>query len=222
MPSTISSLLLELDIHLPPDRTSLVTDHFNYDTISASEKHDVLVLQQPSLRKDVKSFFNIDGFIAFPRAVAQELGVSSSLLSPIIRAPDTAYSFNPKEEAETIEEPFAVGTQITLVSAMQARNSARFTVLGSAEALEDAWFDAKVKAQGGSKVRTSNREFAKCLSAWTFMERGVLKVGRVEHHLSSVSQGGSSNDSAVQLDFLNPKIYRIKNDVVSALAHLSG
>ncbi|KAL9004161.1 MAG: hypothetical protein Q9188_003002 [Gyalolechia gomerana] len=214
VPSAISSLLLELDIHLPPDRTSLVTDHFNYDTISASEKHDVLVLPQPSsLRKDVKNFFDVNGVIAFPRAVAQELGASSSLLTPIIRAPETAYSFNPKEEAETVEEPFAVGSQITLVSAMQARNSARFTILGSAEALENAWFDANVKAQGAKELRSSNREFAKCLSAWTFMETGVLKVGRVEHHLSSVPESGSSNDSAAQLDSLNPKIYRIKNDV---------
>ncbi|KAI4166624.1 MAG: hypothetical protein LQ343_007897 [Gyalolechia ehrenbergii] len=214
VPSAISSLLLELDIHLPPDRTSLVTDHFNYDTISASEKHDVLVLPQPSsLRKDVKNFFDVNGVIAFPRAVAQELGASSSLLTPIIRAPETAYSFNPKEEAETVEEPFAVGSQITLVSAIQARNSARFTILGSAEALENAWFDANVKAQGARELRSSNREFAKCLSAWTFMETGVLKVGRVEHHLSSVPESGSSNDSAAQLDSLNPKIYRIKNDV---------
>lgn len=214
VPSAISSLLLELDIHLPSDRTSLVTDHFNHDTISASEKHDVLVLQQPSsMRKDVKNFFSVDGVIAFPRAVAQELGASSSLLTSIVRAPDTAYSFNPKEEAETVEEPFAVGTQITLVSAMQGRNSARFTILGSVEALEDVWFGAKVKALGEKELRTSNREFAKCLSAWTFMEKGVLKVGKVEHHLSSDHQDGSGNKSAVQLNFMNPKIYRIKNDV---------
>lgn len=166
----------------------------------------------------MKNFFDVNGVIAFPRAVAQELGASSSLLTPIIRAPETAYSFNPKEEAETVEEPFAVGSQITLVSAIQARNSARFTILGSAEALENAWFDANVKAQGARELRSSNREFAKCLSAWTFMETGVLKVGRVEHHLSSVPESGSSNDSAAQLDSLNPKIYRIKNDVVSPLA----
>ncbi|KAL9031585.1 MAG: hypothetical protein Q9196_000387 [Gyalolechia fulgens] len=220
VPSAISSLLLELDIHLPPDRTSLVTDHFNYDTVSASEKHDVLVIPQPSpLRKDVKNFFDVNGDIAFPRVVAQELGASSPLLIPIIRAPDTAYSFNPKEETETIENPFAVGSQVTLVSAMQARNSARFTVLGSAEALENSWFDANVKVQGAKELKPSNREFAKCLSAWTFMETGVLKVGRVEHHLSSISESRSSNDSAAQLDLLNPKIYRIKNDVVSGLAY---
>ncbi|KAL8850644.1 MAG: hypothetical protein Q9221_004430 [Calogaya cf. arnoldii] len=214
VPSAISSLLLELDVHLPPDRTSLVVDHFNYDTVSASEKHDVLILPKPSaLRSDVKNYFGGGGLIAFPRAVAQELGSSSQLLTPILRAPETAYCYNPKEEAENVAEPFAVGSQISLVSSMQARNSARFTVLGSVEALEDDWFDRTVQGPEGKAVKTSNRAFAKSLTGWTFMETGVLKVGKVEHHLSTISDSKSGNDSVAQLGYLNPKIYRIKNDV---------
>lgn len=220
MPSAISSLLLELDVHLPPDRTSLVVDHFNYDTISAGEKHDVLVLPKPSaLRSDVKNYFGSGGLIAFPRVVAQELGSSSQLLTPILRAPETAYSYNPKEEAENVAELFAVGSQISLVSSMQARNSARFTVLGSVEALEDAWFDRTVQSPEGKAVKTSNRAFAKSLTGWTFMETGVLKVGKVEHHLSTITDSKSGNDSVAQLGYLNPKIYRIKNDVVSHCWH---
>ncbi|KAL8767795.1 MAG: hypothetical protein Q9209_005789 [Squamulea sp. 1 TL-2023] len=214
VPSAISSLLLELDIHLPPDRTSLVVDHFNHDTNSASEKHDVLILPKPSaLRSDVKNYFGGGGVIAFPQSVAQELGSSSPLLTPILRAPETAYSYNPKEETETVEEPFAVGGQISLVSSMQARNSARFTVLGSVEALKDAWFDRAVKIPEGKAVKTSNRAFAKSLTAWTFMETGVLKVGKVEHHLSTILESKAGNDSIEQSGYLNPKIYRIKNDV---------
>ena len=215
-PTAISSLLLELDIHLPPDRNSLVVDHFNYDTTSASEKHDVLLLTRSSpLRSDARNFFGGDGTLAFPRAVAQELGNTNPLLAPILRAKSTAYSYNPKDEVETVEDPFAVGEQIALVSSMQARNSARFTVFGSAEALEDKWFDAKVKPFGGKDSKTANREFAKQVTAWTFKELGVLKVGRVEHHLSSISEGSSGNDSVAQLGYLNPTIYRVKNDVVS-------
>ena len=217
-PTALSSLLLEFDIHLPPDRTSLVIDHLNYDTISATEKHDVLLLPQPSaIRADVKNFFGGDGVIAFPRAVAQELGNSSPHLAPIIHAKGTAYSYNPKDDAEGVKDPFAVGEQISLASSLQARNSARFTVLGSVEALEDTWFDAKVKGLGGKQRTTANRQFAKQITAWTFMETGVLKVGRVEHHLSSIDQKMAGNDSVVQLGYLNPKIYRVKNDVVSTL-----
>ena len=215
-PSAVSSLLLELDIQLPPDRNSLVIDHFNYDTSSASEKHDVLLLPRPSsTRPDTRNFFGGDGTIAFPRSVAQELGNASPLLTPILRAEDTAYSYNPKVDTESVDDPFTVGDQISLVSSMQARNSARFTVWGSAEALENKWFDAQVKAVDGTKDKTANRDFAKQVSAWTFKELGVLKVGDVHHHLSSISEGAAGNDSVAQLGYLNPTIYRVKNDVVS-------
>jgi oligosaccharyltransferase complex subunit beta len=96
---------------------------------------------------------------------------------------------------------------------MQARNSARLTVLGSAEVLEDAWFDAKVKRSAGvdganaKQVKTANQAFAKEITGWTFHEIGVLKVGKITHFLN---EGGISNVT-------NPKIYRVKNDVVSIL-----
>jgi len=217
-PSAISSLLVELDIHLPPDRNSLVVDHFNYDTLSAGERHDVLLLSQPDApRPDVKNYFGGSGTIVFPRSVGQVLGNQSPFLSPILRAPSTAYSYNPKDEVETVEEPFATGQQMALVSAMQARNSARVAVMGSVEALEDEWFNGKARGVGKAKeTTTANRDFARALTAWTFMEMGVLKVGRVEHHLSSTTAEKAGNDSIAQLGYLNPKIYRVKNDVVSA------
>lgn len=229
-PTTLVSLLLELDIHLSPDRSSLVVDHFNYDVTSASEQHDVLLLTHPdSLRPDVKNYFSGEGVLAFPHTVGQVLGNASPLLAPILKAPSTAYSYNPKEEADSSEEPWATGRQLSLISSMQSRNSARITVVGSAEMLEDAWFDAEVQASGsgdqseGPKVKTANREFAKKVSGWTFQEVGVLKVGRIAHKLN----GGDDEHSpvnATQIEAvsqrvgaameLNRKIYRIKNDVV--------
>ncbi|EMC94052.1 hypothetical protein BAUCODRAFT_26266 [Baudoinia panamericana UAMH 10762] len=217
VPSAVSSLLLELDITLPPDRNSLIVDHFNYDTQSANEQHDVLLLPSPQAsRKDVKNYFSVDGLIAFPHTVGQVLGNASPLLSPVVKAPSTAYIYNPKEEFESLEDVFATGSQINIVSAFQARNSARFTVLGSVEALEDKWFDASVQLPGAGKKseKTANKAFAQKLSAWTFKELGVLRVGSVSHYLNEGSQKGVSNTTAVgaALD-INPTIYRIKNDV---------
>ncbi|KAL9098378.1 MAG: hypothetical protein Q9163_005953 [Psora crenata] len=218
IPSAISSLLLELDIHLPPDRTTVVVDHMNHDTLSSSDQHDVLLMPQPSItRRDVRSFFGGDGVIAFPRAVAQALGNHGQLLTRILQAKGTAYTYNTKEEADVVENPFAVGEQITLVSAMQARNSARLTVFGSVEALEDSWFDREVRAFDGPALKTANRDFAKQVSGWTFHEIGVLKVGRVEHQLSTVGHPESSNGNLFQPELLNPTIYRIKNDVTFQL-----
>lgn len=206
-PSAISSLLLELDFHLSPDRSSVAIDHFNYDTVSAAEKHDVLLLQRPGqLRKDLKSFFSGEGVIAFPRAEPHTLGSESTLIAPILRAPTTAYSYNPKEDSASVEDVAATGSQLALVSAMQARNSARFTVLGSVESLEDQWFSATVQAPGGKKTQTVNREFAQQLTSWTFKETGVLKVGKIEHHLAPTKEAPEFE--------LNPTIYRIKNETV--------
>ena len=208
-PTALVSLLSELDISLPDERTGLVVDHFNYDATSASDHHDVVLLPAPAaLRPDVKNLFGpatpVDELLAFPRGVGQTLG-NGPLLAPIVRAPRTAYSYNPKEQGEVVDELFAAGAQLSLVSAVQARNSARFVVVGSAEMLSDKWFDAKVKKAGGAKaVGTYNREFAKKVSGWTFQETGVLRVNWVEHHLN---EQGAANAS-------NPKIYRIKNDVV--------
>jgi oligosaccharyltransferase complex subunit beta len=180
----------------------------------------VLVPRPDALRPDVKNFFKGDGkggeVIAFPRGVGQTLGNMSPLLTPILRAPRTAYSYNPKDDLDGVEDPFAVGTQLSLITTMQARNSARFTVIGAAEMLEDAWFDAKVKRSVGmggvgsdaKQVKTSNQAFVKEVTGWTFNEIGVLKVGKIEHYL---------NEVGVKSNVTNPKIYRVKNDVVSCL-----
>lgn len=191
-----------------------MVDHFNYDTTSASENHDVLVVPRPNaLRPDVVNFFGGDGLLAVPKAVGQSLGNTSPLIAPILKAPTTAYSYNPKEENDAAEDIFATGSQIALISALQARNSARFTVLGSLDMLKDKWFDAKVKLPGGKDTKTVNKAFAKQLTEWTFKEVGVLKVGTIEHH--QVADAKVPFSSATQIGFQNPEIYRIKSDVVS-------
>ena len=199
-PTAITSLLLELGITLPPGRSSVVVDHFNYDK-SSGEEHDVLLVERPGkLKTGVKNFFSGTGKVAIPRAVPQILDNASPLLSPILKAPNTAYPYDTKEEKETIDDLFASGAQINLASAFQARNSARFTVLGSAEALQDDFF----------KKDNVNRDFSKQLTKWAFKEVGVLKVQELYHHLAKETQVSGANSSAV-----NPKIYRIKEEVVS-------
>ena len=210
-PTAIQALLLELDISIPTTKGAAVVDHFNYDSTSAAEKHDVLLLPYPNaLRAGVKNYFGGEGYIAVPRAVGQVLGNDSPMLSPILRAPSTAYSYDSKDEAEAVEDPFAVGQQLSLVSAMQGHNSARLTVLGSAELLQNKWFAEKVKL-GDKAVTTANRDFAAKLSAWAFKESGVLKVGKVVHY----QDDGASKKLNASIPESNPTIYRVKSDVVS-------
>ena len=218
-PTAIASLLLELDIQLSPDRNAVVVDHFNFDQTSSPDKHDTLILPRPApLRPDVKNFFGGDGVLAVPKAAGQALGNNSPLLAPILVAPSTAYSYNPKEESEAVEEPFASGSQLAIVSALQARNSARVTVLGSLEMLQDAWFTASVKSSDGKSVKTANRQFAQQLTEWTFKEVGMLKVGSITHYESDQKP---ANNNSVLVAENNPSLYRIKNDVVSSVSSQS-
>jgi oligosaccharyltransferase complex subunit beta len=213
-PTAVQSALLELDISVPAEKGAVVVDHFNYDSTSASDKHDVLLLDLPkSLRSSVKNYFGGDGVIAVPRAVAQVLGNDSPLLSPVLRAPSTAYSYSPKDEAESVEDPFAVGQQLNLISTMQANNAARLMVLGSAELLQNKWFAESAKL-GSKAIKTANREFAHQLTAWTFKETGVLKVGKMVHYQDEGKSKKMNTSLAVPEN--NPTIYRVKSDVVSS------
>lgn len=216
-PSAVQSLLLELDIHVPSDKGALVVDHFNYDSTSAADKHDVLLLPFPkAIRPDVKNYFAGEGLIAVPRAVGQTLGNESPLLLPVLRAPSTAYSYNPKDEADVVEDPFATGEQLNLVSSLQAHNSARLTVIGSAELLQNKWFSEKATLNGQA-VKTANRDFVQKVTAWTFKETGVLKIGKLLHYNN---EGVSKKlNTSVAVPEHNPKIYRVKEDIVRIPLH---
>ncbi|KUI54217.1 Dolichyl-diphosphooligosaccharide--protein glycosyltransferase subunit wbp1 [Cytospora mali] len=208
VPTALNALLLELDIQIPAERTGLVVDHFNYDADSAADLHDVVLVPTPdSYRPGTKNYFGSGGkadLLAVPRAVGHTLG-NGALLAPILKAPRTAYLYNPKEQAEVVDDVFAAGAQLSLVSAFQALNSARFTVVSSAEMFQDKWFDAKVKRPSDKEaVKAWNEQFARRLTGWTFQEIGHLRVNYVEHHLAE--EGPLANIS-------NPELYRINNNV---------
>ena len=213
-PSSLVNFLAELEISFPPDRGGVVVDHFSYEATAAADSHDVLVLAPPApVRPNIKPYFTPVGDdaakpIVYPHGMGHVLG-SSQLLTPILRAPSTAYLYDAQEQADLIEtdELFASGAQLGLVSVFQARNSARVAILGAVELLADKWFDANVStvSNAGTVSNTWNREFAKRLSGWTFHEVGVVRVISVDHRLNG--EDGSQE--------LNPEIYRINNDAVS-------
>lgn len=210
MPTALNAVLLELDIHLPAERTGLVVDHFNYDATTAADQHDVVLLPTPGQYKPgTKNYFGSGGkkdLLAFPRGLGFALG-NGPQLTPILKAPRTAYIYNPKEQTEVVDEVFAAGEQLNLVAAFQGRNSARFTVVGSAEMFQDKWSDAQVQRPSDENaVKTWNEQFSKRVSGWTFHEIGHLRVNSVEHHLAE--EGPLANVS-------NPGIYRITQNTVS-------
>ena len=215
VPVGLTSFLSELEIYLPSDRDSVVVDHFNYDKQSSPEKHDTLLVSTPDLlRPDLKNYFGGDNLVAVPKAVGQILDGSSPLILPILQAQSTAYCYSTLEESDIVEEPFGIGQQLALVSAMQARNSARVVVVGSAEMVEDAWFDTTVKSTDNSLRRTGNRDMVNKIFSWAFKELGVIKSGRIKHRLHGELSNNNSIDITHKVSQPNPQIYRIKNDIV--------
>lgn len=208
--TSITALLAELDVALPAERTGTVVDHFNYDSLSAADAHDVLVIDGPTTpRPGVKDILAMPGAVlAMPRTAGHIPG-QSKLLTPLMRAPSTAYSYNPKEKFAAVDpdDLFAAGRQLALASVVQLRNSARVVILGSVEMLQDAWIDAQASRVGAAKTKAANRDFAKRLTGWAFQEIGVLRVNSVEHRLRGHNE-------------TNPTIYRIKNHVVSVVTLL--
>lgn len=208
VPSALNAALLELDIHIPTERTGLVVDHFNYDVSSAADHHDVVLVPAPGqIKPGTKNYFagGKNDLIALPHTLGHTLG-SGAQLTSILKAPRTAYIYNQKEQTEVVDEVFAAGEQLALVSAFQARNSARFTVVGSAELFQDKWMDAKVQRPGDKEaVQAWNEVFARRLSGWTFEEIGYLRVNSVEHHVSE--EGPLANIS-------NPTMYRVSQNAV--------
>jgi oligosaccharyltransferase complex subunit beta len=196
-------LAREADIDLPP-RDFLAVDHFNFDTLSESEKHDLILVTRPALSKTTWNYFSGKGgdeVIAF-RGVGHILG-NRPLLFPVLTASRTAYTYDSREESAYAEAPWTAGTQMHYVTAFQSRNNARFTVSGSTDMFSDEFFDLEVKSANGKKTKTANQAFAKEITQWTFKEIGVVKVRAIRHYLT--------NETDAQI---NPNTYRVKNDVV--------
>ncbi|KAG2211898.1 hypothetical protein INT47_004585 [Mucor saturninus] len=94
----------------------------------------------------------------------------------------------------------ATGT-ITLAGAMQSRNNARVTFVGSLDVFSDKLISASINGDSEQTYgKSGNEEFIAQLSQWTFQEKAVLKVVGHSHH--------KQNDTE-QLDW-----YRVKDDIV--------
>jgi oligosaccharyltransferase complex subunit beta len=201
-PEQARELARELDIDLPP-RDFLAIDHFNYDTLSASEKHDVILVQRPAQSKTTQNYFSgKEGEVIAFRGAGHALG-NRPLLFPVLTAARTAYTYDTKEDFAYAEDPWSAGTQMHYVSAMQARNNARIVISGSTEMFSDEFFDMQVQAPNGEAAKTANQAFAKEITQWTFQEIGVVKVVSVRHYLT--------NETGAPI---NPNVYRVKNDIV--------
>lgn len=220
-PEQLRELGRELEIGIAP-RGDVVVDHFQWlPGVEGNDRsHNVFLAKKPETGPFKKNYFggynNQEEYVAF-RGNGHTLG-NSPLIHPILQASRTAYSYDPTEESIKSENPWSAGQQLYLTSGFQARNNARITFVGSAEAFNDEFqgLDGLRKGPHGHKSVISNRGFANDVTAWTFQENGVIKVQSVRHYATKdAAEVSTETGMTAENDLVNPSIYRIKSDVVS-------
>jgi oligosaccharyltransferase complex subunit beta len=148
--SPLRELSREFDVEFDNRYTS-VLDRFNYDKDLGKEKHDTIVVNPSTHMAKIDAIVPQDklpGPILF-RGIAHSANPTNSLLTPLLWAPQEAYSWESVNMDESVDQdPLLAGKDISLVSVMQARNNARIAFLGSADMFTDGFFSAPVNKQG--------------------------------------------------------------------------
>ncbi|XGW10729.1 hypothetical protein V3C99_012330 [Haemonchus contortus] len=164
---------------------TMVIDHNNYDMLLDDGYHTTIVASKQQL-------LNAQLVVGETTKMNPVLFKGTALIAhknnrlrlEVLRAASTAYSYRPSVAVD--EYPNALGQQILMIGAVQARNNARVVFTGSLEMFSDEYLSAKIYKVGSSDdpVRSGNLELVTALSKWVLKENGVLRVKKVEHHLA--------------------------------------
>ncbi|KHJ84351.1 Dolichyl-diphosphooligosaccharide-protein glycosyltransferase subunit [Oesophagostomum dentatum] len=182
---------------------SMVIDHVNYDTHLDDGYHTTVVATKLQL---INAHLITGGDKLNPvlyKGIAMVSHKNNLLRLEVLRGASTSYSFNPTSPID--EYPAAIGEQLVMIGAVQARNNARAVFTGSMDLFSDAFLSAQVHhfAAGEASVRSGNLDLVTAISKWVLKENGVLRVKKTEHHLAGSREV--------------PKEYTIMDDVEYAI-----
>lgn len=162
------------------------------------------------------------------RGVGMAVSDDSELALRVLAAEATAYSAHPR--APIKDYPQSAGTDTLLVAAVQANNNARVVVAGSLDLFSNDLFASPVEGADSEHKwpSSSNRAFARELSAWNFGERGMLRARDIVHRRADGSQPATQLQRASKEElptslYPDPEIapdnlvYRIKDEVEYAV-----
>lgn len=137
----------EFDVEFD-DRGHLAIDHFNYVDDLDDGSHTTLAIPLA----DAPSPFISAATRAGPPLLYRGTTHSVSrlpLLTNIVHAPLSAYSFDKMGDESPMEDLYLAGTRAGLVSVMQAKNNARISFVGSLAVFSDAFASAAVSTPNG-------------------------------------------------------------------------
>uniref|UniRef100_A0A0K0DH45 Dolichyl-diphosphooligosaccharide--protein glycosyltransferase 48 kDa subunit n=1 Tax=Angiostrongylus cantonensis TaxID=6313 RepID=A0A0K0DH45_ANGCA len=187
---------------------TLVIDHQNYDAHLDDGYHTTIVATQQQLLNSKIIVGEITKLNPILYKGSALISHKKNLLGlDILWGAATSYSYNPTAAIDELSEslycfsyyihplqyvvqfnsyPAAIGKQLLMIGALQARNNARAVFTGSLEMFSDSFLTAYVHKAGSDEkaVQSGNLELVTALSKWVLKENGVLRVKKVEHHLS--------------------------------------
>lgn len=168
--------------------SNLVFDHFNEYEVTKAEKAIAIStnnllsnsLVSGSIKKELQILY---------KGTSQKITQSNDLNFAILKGNPTAYSGVPYTQ---VIDAKGSGSDLTLISALQARNQARVIFSGSSSMFSNRYFYLP---------NFVNRQLANEITKWVFQERGVLKVLNVL--ISGQTEGSQFNFN----DILNYSAY---------------
>lgn len=168
---TVRSTVAEFGVESDTEETAVI-DHFNYSTDHDEGDHTTLSYSASGFYSDSKPFQPALGKptdkLLF-QGVGLQVAKTNQLVAPIMTASKTAYSWTPNKVVTSM--PMVLGQEMTLISALEAKNNARVVVSGSLKFFSDEFSD-------------NNEAYALQLALWAFQRVGVLKLENVRHFLS--------------------------------------
>ncbi|KGN61764.1 dolichyl-diphosphooligosaccharide--protein glycosyltransferase 48 kDa subunit [Cucumis sativus] len=194
----IREIATECGVDFDEDPASVVIDHTSY-AVSETEGDHTLIASDDLIKSDViVGSQKIEAPVLF-QGIGHTLNPANSLVLKALSASPAAYSANPKSKLSS--PPQLTGSAISLVSVVQARNSARILISGSLSLFSNRFFKSGVQKAGSPTKfdKSGNEQFSVELSKWVFHERGHLKAVNVRHH-----KVGETDE---------PAIYRINDEL---------
>ncbi|XP_071722147.1 dolichyl-diphosphooligosaccharide--protein glycosyltransferase 48 kDa subunit-like isoform X2 [Rutidosis leptorrhynchoides] len=194
----IREVATECGVEFDEDAASMVIDHSSY-AVSATEGDHTLIASNDLIKSEVILGSNkIEAPVLF-KGIGHSLNPANNMVLKVLSASPAAYSAYPK--AKLSSPPSLMGSAISLVSVVQARNNARILIAGSLSMFSNRFFRSGVQQAGTATKheKAGNEQLLTELSRWVFHERGHLKAVNVRHH-----KVGETDE---------PAIYRIKDDL---------
>jgi len=194
---------IELD-----SKKSHIYDHLSYDLLRNDDalNNDIILLSNwPKYKALIASKEEIPSAPVLYKGIGMKLKKNAHLTLSLLSG--NIHSYSTSSNGPLDKAIVSSGNALSLIAALQMRNNARITFIGSLQMLSDEYFVSPIMSSvDNTKYETSgNQQFMALISKWAFGERGILRISNMTHH----QQQNKLNKE--QQITLNPTRYRIKD-----------